>query len=215
MKKIFSVIALIAVFALAAFADVRLPDTPTPKPKPTDKPKLAKSIDTQMYISLRQDAKETRLIIPKSQLQQLRAALDEMEGDDDGAAKNATAAVVSFSKTQTVIGGLCLSLAFVFGGVWLTRSRAASTGVALAKKNKTFAIIAVFFLCGALATITFANIGPPLEARSITGKTFSSAVHQYKQASGRIKLEVSNDDARGIELIVPDTQKENTTSREE
>jgi hypothetical protein len=196
MKKLFSSIALIAAFAVVAFADVRLPDTPTPK--------QTKKIDTWLHISIDKDAKEARLVIPKSQLKQLRAELEQLDDSD------ATASL-GFSKTQTIVSGLFLSLAFVFGGVWLARSRSGSRSAT--KANKTLVVGAGLFLTGALATIAIANVGPPPEARSITGKLFSSSVHTYKQASGKIKLETSDED-RGIELIVPDVKSDGRTGEE-
>jgi hypothetical protein len=195
MKKLFCSIALIAGLALVAFADVRLPDTP--------KPKQMTSINTQLHISLDKNAKEARLVIPKSQLKQLRAELEQL---DD---REATASL-SFSKTQTVVSGLFLSLAFVFGGVWLARSR----GKGETKPSKALVVGAGLFLTGAMTTIAFANIAPPLEARNINGKIFSESVHRYKQASGRIRLETSDETDR-IELIVPDGKSESRTGEEE
>lgn len=192
MKRIFSLYALIVVFSINAFADVRL-ETPTPKAEKT--PKQVKSIDTNLSISIRKDAKEARLLIPKSQIKQLRIELAELDDDAD------EPTALTFTRTQTVVSGLFLSLAFVFGGVWLARSR--KTDV---KANKTLIVGAGLFLSGALATITYANIGPPPEARSITGKMFSDAVHQYKQGSGKIKVETTNEEY-GIQLIVPDVDR--------
>lgn len=202
MKKLFSSIALIAVFALVAFADVRLPDTPTPK--------QSKKIDTRLRISISKDAKEARLRIPKSQIQQLRAELDELDGGESTAATT-----FSFSRMQTIVSGLFLSLAFVAGGVWLARSRSGG-GKSETKTAKTLIIGAGLFLTGAMATIAFANVGPPPEARSLTGKIFSNSVHVYKQASGKIKLETTDGNYGDIELIVPDTAKsEDRTGEEE
>jgi hypothetical protein len=196
MKKLSSSLVLIAALALVALADVRLPDTP--------KPKQSKSIDTRLQIRLSQDAKETTLRIPKSQIKQLRAELDDVDDAD------ATASV-SFSKTQTVVSGLFLSLAFVFGGVWLARSRG---GQSETKTSKTLVVGAGLFLTAAMTTIAFANVGPPPETRSITGKLFSNSVHAYKRASGKIKLEIS-DEISEIELIVPDVKTPNVTGGEE
>jgi hypothetical protein len=70
------------------------------------------------------------------------------------------------------------------------------------------------FLSGAFATIAFANVGAPVEARSITGKMFSDAVHQYKYGYGKIKLETS-DTGDNIQLIVPDPPKENKPNKDE
>ena len=192
MKRIFSLLALAACFSIAAFADVRLPDTPKPTPAPKEK----KEIDSHFRISISKDAKEARLLIPKDQIKQLRAQLDEMDGNSTNAAS------VSFSRTQTIVSGLFLSLAFVFGGVWFARFRKTDL-----KPNKALVAGAVLFFGGAFATIAFGNVGPPLEARSITGKIFTPSVHMYKQAWGKIKVETSDDDE--IQLIVPDVPEEN------
>ena len=193
MKRIFSLCAIITMFSMAAFADVRLPDTPKPTPVPKEK----KEIDSHFRISISKDAKEARLLIPKDQIKQLRAQLDELDGG------STNAAFVSFSRTQTIVSGLFLSLAFVFGGVWFARSRKSNL-----KMNKALVAGAVLFFCGAFATIAFGNIGPPLEARSITGKIFTPSVHMYKQAWGKIKVEASDDDE--IQLIVPDVPDNKT-----
>ncbi len=188
MKKIFSLCVLLGMFSSAAFADIRLPETPSPTPAP----KAKKAIETYLNIRIEKDAKEARLLIPKDQLKQLRAQLDELDNDSNASA------FLSFSRSQTIVSGLFLSLAFIFGGVWLTRSRKATI-----KPNKTIIAGVGLFLCGGLATIVFANVGPPIEARSITGRLFTPAVHQYKQASGKIKLETT-DESSGVQLIVPD-----------
>ena len=198
MKKLLGLTALVFLFSVAAFADIRI-ETPTPEKTP----KQVKSIDTTLSISLRSDAKEARLLIPKSQLKQLRAELAQLDDDAD------TSASSGFTKTQTIVSGIFLSLAFVFGGVWLARTRKPAT-----KTGKALVVVAVLFLSGAFATIAFANIGPPIEARSITGKIFTDAVHQYKQASGKIKVEAT-DENYGIQLIVPDVPRENTSNKEE
>jgi len=195
MKRIFSLCALLAIFAAAAFADVRLPDTPKPTPAPKEK----KALESHFRISIQKDAKEARLLIPKDQIKELRAQLDELDGG------SSTAGFLSFSRAQTIAGGLFLSLAFVFGGVWLSRAR--KTGF---KPNKAVVAGAVLFCGGAFAALTFANVGPPLEARSITGKIFTPAVHMYKQAWGKIKVETTDDDE--IELIVPDVPDDKKTA---
>jgi len=192
MKRIFRICLLMAMFSIAAFADVRLPDTPKPTPAPKEK----KAIDTYLSVRISKDAKDARLLIPKDQIKQLRAQLDALDDDSNNAA------LLTFSRTQTIVGGLFLSLAMVFGGVWLTRVRKSDL-----RPNKTVIAGAVLFLGGAFAVIAYANIGPPMEARSISGRIFSPAVHQYKQASGSIRLETT-DDTFGVQLIVPDVPGE-------
>ena len=173
------------IFSASALADIARPE----------KPKVKKSIDTTLSIKLDRDATEARLIIPASQIKQLRAELELLDNGSDTTAAAITGG--GFTRMQTIVSGVFLSLAFVFGGIWFTRSGWLST-----KGGKAAA--AGMFLCatGAFATIAFANAGPPPEARSITGKMFTQAVHMYGFGSGKIKLETSND-ANLVTLVVP------------
>jgi hypothetical protein len=153
-----------------------------------------KSIDTSLSIRLDSDASEARLIIPRDQIQQLRAELEQIDADSN----NAAATAGSFTRVQTVVSGTLLSLAFVFGGLWFVRS---------GSRNSKAAVAAVLMLTiGSIATLVYGNAGPPPEARSITGKMFAPGVHMYKSGWGAIKLEVS-DDVRNPELIVPDKSR--------
>jgi hypothetical protein len=188
MKKALNLFALIALFSIAVFADVPRPDNS----------KNQKSVSTTMMIHLKEDAKEAKLVIPRSQLQQLRAQLDALDSGTD----NTAAAVVSSSgitRTQTIVSGLFLSMAIVFGGIWFVRS-----GRTASRTAKVAAIAVLLLGTGSVATLVFANAGPPPEARSITGKMFTQAVHIYGFGSGQIKLEVTNEDRQYIDLIVPD-----------
>jgi hypothetical protein len=97
------------------------------------------------------------------------------------------------------VSGLLLSLAFVFGGIWLTRSNFGSRTVKGAVAGAaTFAILSG-------ATFCLANAGPPDEARSITGKMFSQAVHVYGFGWGQVRLEIGNGDR--VQLIVPNPKE--------
>lgn len=191
MKRILSVFALTAIFSIAAFADVRLPDTP----KPTPATKTKKTIDGELTIRLDKKATEAKLIIPKNRIKQLRAALDEADGADDTA--------IGITKTQTVVSGLFLSLAIVFGGVWFSRSRKAGRNL-----NKT-AVAGIFvLLVGSAATIALANIAPPVQLRKISSELFNKQTFGgWKTAYGAVKIEVSEADGE-IELIVPDKTEE-------
>lgn len=196
MKKLLSLCIFASLFSIVIFADVRI-DTPTPKPKSN------KSIDTVLDVQIKRDAKEARLIIPKSQLKQLRAEIDDLDDSSDNTAS------LHFTKAQTVISGMFLSLAFVFGGVWLVRSRKVNT-----KTGKALAIGTVLFLSGAVATIVYANAGPPPEARSLTNKFFSQGVNIYKFGSGKVKLETSTEVTMPT-LIVPDIPDQKKPNGEE
>ena len=98
---------------------------------------------------------------------------------------------------QTIVSGMFISLAIVFAGIWFARSGKLSTRTAAGS------IVLVF---AGLAVIVYGNAGPPSEARSITGKMFSPAMHIYKFGGGKIKLEVSEDEDQ-VQLIVPDPQE--------
>ncbi len=191
MKRILCLLMLLMLASVAAFSDIARPDkSPNRVPKP-------KSIDTTMTIRLQRDATEAKLLIPKSQIKQLRAALEQL----DDATDDTAAATSSFSRTQTIVSGVFLSLAIVFGGMWFVNS-----GKAASKHAKTLVVLAVLGGVGSAATFVYANAGPPSEARSITGKMFSPAMHVYKFGSGKIRLEAKTDDSGNVELIVPDPQ---------
>jgi hypothetical protein len=192
MKKILSSVAFVALFSLTAFADVRLPDTP----KPTPAPKQKKAIESNLEIRLDRNANEAKLIIPKSQLKQLRAELEELDNDAD------TTASLGVTKTQTIVSGLFLSLAFVFGGVWFVRSWKMD-----GKINKTIAAGAVLFLVGSAATIVFGNAAPPPRSR-LDGKLFNKEMFRvWNLAYGKVKIELSESE-NSIQLIVPDKEEE-------
>ena len=174
-------------------ADVARPE------KSPDRVKKPVEIDTYLSIRLDSEAKEARLIIPRSQAKALRAELEALDGDSDP-----TAALLSTSgdnpRLRMIVSGVFLSLAFVFAGIWFTRKggKTSRTGVASAAVTMIFAL-------GGLAVVVYGNAGPPAEARSITGKMFSPALHVYKFGGGKIKLEISNTETQPT-LIVPDPQ---------
>ena len=189
MKKLICLATLVLLASTAAFADIARPE-----PNKTPKQNASNSIETGMNIKLDSEAKEARLIIPKSQIKQLRAQLEVLDGDSDNTAAVTTP---SISRTQTIVSGTFLSLALVFGGMWFVRSGKAAT-----KTGKTLVILAVLAGAGSAATFIFANAGPPPEARTITGKMFTQAVHMYGTGWGTVRLEAG--DKPQIELIVPD-----------
>jgi hypothetical protein len=182
----------ILLLATAAYADIPRPDrTPT-------KANKTAAVDTYLSIQLDRDAKEARLIIPRSQLKALRAELDALDRGP-----NVTAGVISADSTsrlQMIVSGVLLSLAVAFGGIWFARQ-----GKSSAKVSRSAAAAMVIFAGGALATIVYGNAGPPAEAREITGKMFSPALHVYKFGGGKIKLEVSDTETQP-KLVVPDPQ---------
>jgi hypothetical protein len=189
------------MMSVAAFADIARPGK---SPKSVKKPVV---VDTELDIRLDADAKEARLIIPRSQLAQLRAELERLDDGSDNTAEITSSG--DFSRTQTIVSGLFLSLAFIFGGVWFIRSGKAATPVA-----RTLLVLVAIAGIVSAATFVYANAGPPAEARTITGKMFSQAVHMYGVGWGKIKLEVG-DEGDSLKLIVPNPKTSPTPSGEE
>ena len=188
MKQIICLTTLLLLASNVAFADIARPDK---------SPKQAKSLITYMSFRLDRDAKDARLIIPKSQIQQLRAALDDAENATDSTAAVAGNGV---PRTQTIMSGMFLSLAIIFGGIWFARSGKAST-----MPGKTLIVLAVITGIGSVATMVYANAGPPPEARSITSKLFDQKVMSpYRFAGGQIRVETTTE-GDTITLIVPDS----------
>ena len=185
LKRIILTLSIL-VLASTAFADIPRPDrTPNRTKKPAE-------IDTHLSIILDREAKEARLIIPRSQLKALRAELDGIDGGPDETTSS------SISRLQLIVSGVFLSLAVAFAGIWFTRS-----GKISSRAGRSAVVGMVIFAVGGLATIVYGNAGPPAAAREITGKMFSPALHVYKFGGGKIKLEVS-DTETVPKLIVPD-----------
>src|SRR4051812_8504817 len=95
-KAVFALVSML-VCASFSFADIPRPDL---SPSHTPKPQAEKLIDTGMEIRLDADAKEAKLLIPKSQIKELRAALEQLDQDSGD-----TAAVTTnnWSRTQTIV----------------------------------------------------------------------------------------------------------------
>lgn len=188
MKRILSLSMLIMLASLAVFADIAPERTPKPSPTPKSQP-------VSVYMSIKMDPKTkvATLSIPREQLKQLRAEIDQLDNDGD----NTAAASGSFSRTQTIVSGAFLSLAFVFGGMWFVRSGRLAT-----KAGKTLVVLAMIGIVGSAATFVYANAGPPQGLRSISSTLFDKKVFGYwNSAGGTVNLTVS--DSSVVELSVP------------
>lgn len=195
MKKIM----IAAIFALAlsvtAVADIARPDV---KPKPVPKPKGA---EADMVIRIDSGASEAKLVVPKTHLKKLRA---ELEALDQGNEDNTAEAGTSIQRIQTIVGGIFLSLAFVFGGFWIVKRNGKGAAAA--------GTIAVMLTAGAAVSLVYANVGPPPSARKMTSKIFDpNVIRPYNFISGKIRVEVGNTDT--FELIVPDERIESSNQK--
>ncbi|MGE3468573.1 MAG: hypothetical protein AB7J13_16750 [Pyrinomonadaceae bacterium] len=186
MRKALLLSAAIMLTTIAAFADIARPGK---APNRVEKP--AAGLDGNLLIRLDRNATEAKLIIPRSQIPQLRAELERLDGNSNVAAFSEG----SFSRTQTIISGIFLSLAIAFGGMWFMRSNAPPAG-------KVIAVVAAFGVIGTAASIAYANVGPPPSARKITSLLFDKKIFTpYGFATGKIKVETSDDTA--YILVVP------------
>lgn len=179
MKK-FALLLAFLMFAVPVFADIAVEPKPSPSPK-------KKEIASSMRIESLADITEARLLVPKSMTRQLRAAMDE-EGMD-----NPTFA--GLSSTQTVVAGLLLSCAFVFGGVWFVRSAKESN-----KATRAAMIFALLFAGGAVVSVSFANMRPP-EMQTLNSDILSERASRFG-VRGAIKIEVSSNVSQFV-LQVP------------
>ena len=175
MKKLILFVFFTALFSVSIFADEALPPT-TKKTKPI-KARLEIVVDSQ--------ADTPRLQIPR----ELVAGLADGNGR----------AVGSISKSQTIAGGLFMSLAFIFGGLWLVRRRKAVA----TKRNGIAAAAVLLFATG----IVFSNAAPPL-FQKIDSKIFSEEMKSEGYAFGDVKVVVSdNEYDKSIRLYVPQEKK--------
>lgn len=184
---------------------VREPNRPDPPPSnetahtdAKDAESAAKKDLTEFQVIIDRDATEAKLIIPTSIIRELSLGADKSSTLPP---RNWIEGQPISSRMGTVIGGMLLALSILFGGLWLIRNHKLS-----AANVGTIALLITLSGIGT-ASIVYANAGPPppLEARSLTGKIFSQAVHTRKQARGELRVETS-DYQDNIDLIVPDSK---------
>ncbi len=204
MKKLPFIVVFIALFSFAVFADIRMPEPPTPKPTAT--PKVVTGKQVELMIDVTSEVSEPTLVIKKSSVKNLRAALDEAEGIDNLAnVSNETDSKLgsSIGSIQTIIGGLFLSLAFVFGGVWFVKNKPNKTTVAL--------FLVAFF--GASTVLVWGNIAPP-RLFSISKNIFADEIQRFGYARGMVRVKVVAESNADIKLLVPITDASNKTDKE-
>lgn len=181
MKKITACLVTLLIVLLPtlnAFAN----ELPPPKP-----PKVLKTTNSSMKISVNGNAKEAKLVVPKHIWQKIKA---EIEGEDSLNAANR----FNLSPMQTLMSGIFLSLAFVFAGVWFVR-----------KKSKALIGIALFALFGFATTVSLANIPPP-QITTLKSNILSDDAKNFG-ASGTIKIEVVESPDNSITLVLPEGPK--------
>lgn len=190
--KYLNLFVLLLIFSANAFADI-----PMPKPSPK-----SKSADVRMIIRFSRQATTPTLSIPRSAIKDLRAQLEEIDGETNSASASTTSG--NFSRTQTVVSGLFLSLGMILGGVWFARSRKSAEPL-----NKKIAAVLVAVFIASATTVALANVGPPSVLRSISSKLFDKEAFTgrtaWRHARGDVRLQINDNDDE-IQLVIPDAE---------
>jgi hypothetical protein len=209
MKKIFGIFTLIAMLSIVSFADIAQPKPtnakPTPKPRQTP---LPLTIESQMDIRIDPEASEPTLIITKGALSQLRAELENSEENSlDALALNTenteseAKPPANVSKIPTIMSGIFLSMALIFGGVWLARAR----NLQATKTGKVALGLMIFALFGAGASVVLANMAPPF-ARGFSANIFTEDVKRFNRVTDNVKIKVVKGDYNNVTLVVPEVK---------
>lgn len=184
-----TLLALFTATAIPAFADVALPDG--------NKPRKQKNPTTTVLMNIRENEleKQPTLMISRGVLRELRAGLE----GEDGASQNAASFSDGFGGKQTVMAGIFLSLALTFGGVWMVHSRKQSNG---GRRLSQAALgLMVCALCGASASLAYANAGPPTPRRPFDSRILVEDVRR-SGVYDKVKVELIDGDY-GIVLDLP------------
>lgn len=186
MKLLFNlcILSLLLAPAMPAYADIA-------RPRPVPSPQESKIVlHTSLTIVPDSKAYEARLQISQSSLQELRAALGNMPGNDSMSQS------IARSSTRTMFAGLFMFLSLSFAGVWLARSVQTRTQKAVAALMLGTAVI------GAAAIITNANAGPP---GSYYWRKLPQNLSKGAPTNGGLDIEIVPDanDGSGMKLIVP------------
>jgi hypothetical protein len=182
MKITFGIcLCLLFLTAIPAYGDIA-----RPQPSPQT-PRIV--LHTSLTVVPDNKAYEARLQISQSSLQELRAALNNTQG-------NAISGGITHSSTRTMIAGLFMFLSLSFAGVWLARSMQTRGQKAVAGLLLGTAVL------GAATIIAQANAGPP---SSFYWKKLSQNLTHGASTSGGIDIEIVADptDGGGMKLIMP------------
>lgn len=209
MKSIFGLLLLTIVFSAIAFADIpggkRVPK-PEPNVTPVDTPPAARmnQIDAgraNMYIAIGPSVEGPTLVIDKSLLDRLNEAVKTNGGSTTGVRYS-----LGGTPTQTIVAGIFMSLALVFGGLWFAKAKGPLPRTAVG------ALLCAILAAG--ATFVFANAGLPPRVRimeSIFDKKVKGKVTVQDKVNIRIVDRMYPDD---INLLVPETPVEKTKEDE-
>lgn len=183
MRKIIGAFVILSITATIAFADIK----PPIRPAPTSTVAPA-ATEAQMAISVSRFEPEATLVIHKSMIDKINAAL-KAKGEE----KLITSGGAGIASTQTIVGGLFLSLALVFGGVWLARAKGQVSKPALG--------IVVFAIFGMGATLVIGNVPPPKRI-PLTSAIIDDKVLGRYVASGKVKILIPHYESEKDDILL-------------
>jgi hypothetical protein len=216
MKRIFFVSLFIAAFAASGFADVPGPGkkprpTPlstvsisnTPQPAPSVGPNPERVHEAQMAVSLSNWSEEPTLVLTKAMIDKINAAAKDKGIETAGTTVGAS----PFASTQTIAGGVFLSLAFVFGGVWLARSKGNVSKPALG--------ILLLAVVGMGTTLVIGNVPPPKRI-ALSSAIINESVMRNYVAAGKVKIMIVDyENKDDVTLVIPRKTEGGTGGAEE
>jgi len=217
MKNIFFVSLCVAAFAASAFADVPGPNkrprptpqstvsiTNTPQPAPSVGPTPERVHEAQMAVSLSNWSEgATTLVLTRAMVDKINAAARDKGIETAGT----TAGAGPLASTQTIAGGIFLSLAFVFGGVWLARSKGNVSKPALG--------ILLLAVVGMGTTLVIGNVPPPKRI-ALTSAIINEGVMRNYVAAGKVKIMIVDyENKDDVMLVIPRKAEGGTGEAEE
>ena len=216
MKKLIFIICALAALSINSFADIPGPGKkprptqrtlkletrpgPTPAPDATPSPTpLPAEYTANMGIYFNKDEKIPVLNIRRAALQKLMASGGDQLEVENTADLGASGPMIT--PLQTIISGGLFSLAFVFGGVWMFRSRG---------KSRVGAGAMVIIAITGIGATVFAN-SPPPRVVTITSRIFDRSTLAYGFAHNKVKIRIIEEkdftsgysNRSDVELIVP------------
>jgi|GEM_PF-757785 len=204
MKRFFFAAICLTAFAAVGFADVPGPGkkprptpqstvsiTNTPQPAPSIGPSPERVHEAQMAVSLSNWSDEPTLVLTKAMIDKINAAARDKGIETAGT----TAGASPFASTQTVAGGIFLSLAFVFGGVWLARSKGNVPKPALG--------ILLLAVVGMGTTLVIGNVPPPKRI-ALSSAIINEGVMRNYVAAGKVKIMIVDyENKDDVTLVIP------------
>lgn len=173
-------LTFILIFSAATviLADIRVPNTKTPTPSPTAT--LPNTTKDELQV-MTANVDEATLVIPQNFIINL-----QKNAIDSSSSQN------NFAATSTVVSGIFLSLAFVFGGVLLFKNNLAKSAVSLI----------LLGIISTSATIIYANTPPPPRNVKFDESFFTDKIKiTYYGVIGPVKVFVT--ESEHFRLLVP------------